>query len=360
MIRVDEIPPGQGRVPMIWRVREGAQAGIEQIAAWLHERRERYDEQVRRHGALLLRGFHAPRSAADFEALLEPTAPVLQDYVGGTSPRQVVRGKIMTATDVPGSYSIPLHQEMSYTARLPARISFFCVTPAGRGGQTTLGNMREITGRLDAAVLRRFEEHGGVQLRRNLPLPEQTAQRPGVPKPWTEVFGTTDRDQASATARLKGWRAEWLDDGSMQLWQDILPATRPHPDDGEVLWCNQVHIFAPVAALRWALNDGRAELAMRLSHARATQPQLLDQVFYGDGSTISDEDVLHIARTLDEAAWPLDWQAGDFLMLDNMRVAHGRRQYQGERSILTALVGHTNDTRQTPSVSRARPVPAHA
>ncbi|WP_144638568.1 TauD/TfdA family dioxygenase [Bordetella genomosp. 13] len=357
MIRVDEIPPGEGRVPMIWQVREGAGASVEDIAAWLSERRERYDQQVRGYGALLLRGFSAPRGAVDFEALLEPTAPVLQDYVGGTSPRKVVRGKIMTATEVPGIYSIPLHQEMSYTARLPARISFFCVTPAARDGQTTLGNMREITERLDDGVLRRFEEHGGVQLRRNLPLPEQTAQRPGVPKPWTEVFGTTDRDEAGATARQKGWRAEWLDDGSMQLWQEILPAMRPHPDDGQVLWCNQIHIFAPVASLRWALNDGRADFAMRLAQARATQPHLLDQVFYGDGSPITDEDVLHIARTLDEAAWPLDWRPGDFLMLDNMRVGHGRRQYQGGRSILTALIGQAAEA---PASARAQPAPAHA
>jgi hypothetical protein len=327
--------------PRVWQVEMNTGRSLDAVTDWLARYRDDFNQQLTAYGGVLLRGIESLRTPDDMQHVLDVLAPDLMDYVGGTSPRKVVSGRIMTATEVPGNYSIPLHQEMSYTDNAPEGIAFFCEVPPGSDGETTIGDMREITSLIDPAVRDRFDKRGGVQLRRNLPSPENVSKRPGVPKAWTEVFRTEDRKEAEAVVIKSGWRSEWLDDGSMQLWQEVRPATRRHPRTNDEVWFNQVHIFAPAASLKWARNDGRTEMAGRLEKALAEAPHLLDQIFYGDGTPVTEDDVLHIYDTLDVAAKPLKWQRGDLLILDNILAAHGRRAFQGDRRILTALIRHS-------------------
>jgi hypothetical protein len=338
MIAFEETRLNGQAVPLVWRITAGRDAGVADIREWLADHEELYNERLDRDGAVLIRGFEHLRSAEDFEAVLRMLRGELLDYVGGSSPRRVVHGRIMTATEAPPVYSIPLHQEMSYTAHAPERISFFCVTPASQGGETTVADMRTVTTRIGHDLIERFKRKGGLQLRRNLPLPDKAEGRPGVPKPWTDVFDTTDRDVADRTARARGWRTEWLADGSVQLWQEVLPATRVHPRTGEELWFNQIHIFDPAAAHAWALRDGRFEYASRLETALQTCPHLLDRIEHADGSPLDADDVAHVAEVMVAAETPVPWRSGDLLMLDNMLAGHGRRPYGGQRLVLTALL----------------------
>jgi len=338
MIRHEELQMGRGPV-IVWRAVRGADAPLASFCSWIVERRAEIDRVLIQSGGLLIRGFRALSDAGAFERLLLAAGSRLMEYVGGTSPRKMVGGRIYTATEVPGTYSIPLHQEMSYADSSPERIAFFCVQPAPRGGQTTVGDMRAITRSIDPAVLQRFKVRGGLQLRRNLPLPTHVEGRPGVPKPWTEVFASEDPQQAERIAHAHGWRAQWEPDGSMTLWQDRRPAMRRHAVTGEEVWFNQVHIFAPAAALAWARRDGRLDMARRLEHARHNYPNLLDCFVFADGGEVSDEDALHLYDVMEREAVPLNWEPGDLLILDNVLAAHGRLRYDGPRRLLTGLIG---------------------
>jgi alpha-ketoglutarate-dependent taurine dioxygenase len=337
-----ENPLGSDMPIVVWSPANGRGFDLDGLTRYLADSKDRLSAQLDEHGGVLLRGFDCVRSSDDYQKVLDVVAPDLMDYVGGTSPRKVVNGRIMTATEIPGTYSIPLHQEMSYTDNSPDRISFFCERPATEGGETTIGDMRAITRNMDAAVRARFEAHGGVQLCRNLPLPDRVDARPGVPKTWHEVFATKDRSEAEKVAGKSGWRFEWMEDGSMQLWQEVRPTTRLHPRSGDEVWFNQVHIFSPASALKWAREDGRTEAADRLARALEEAPQLLDHMRYGDGTEIEEADVLHIYDVLTANARPVKWQAGDVLILDNILVAHGRRKFAGDRSVLTALIQHAH------------------
>jgi alpha-ketoglutarate-dependent taurine dioxygenase len=60
-------------------------------------------------------------------------------------------------------------------------------------------------------------------------------------------------------------------------------------------------------------------------------------VTYGDGSPIDDEDLKAATDIAYELTFDLNWQAGDVALIDNARVMHGRRPFQGSRSVLASL-----------------------
>jgi hypothetical protein len=326
------------RLPLVWGVTEGGDATIDEVCAWLAAQKPTVDRIIDGDGALLLRGFTNVASAEDFERVLGVLAPRLMDYVGGTSPRKSVRGSIMTATELSGDHSLPLHQEMSYTAKHPSRIAFFCQVPSAPGGCTTLGDMRSITRRLHPEVKDRFRQKQGIQLRRTLPSPEAIGEKPGVVKPWPEVFNTHERAAVDDMASDRGWTTRWLKNNSVQLSQEIRPATKVHAKTGDEVWFNQTHFYAPVAAMKWASQDGRHDDCRRIDWARSHNPEMLDQMLHGDGAPIAEADALHIFDVFAEAAIPVLWQRSDVMLMDNTLIAHGRTPFTGDRRILAALV----------------------
>ncbi len=58
---------------------------------------------------------------------------------------------------------------------------------------------------------------------------------------------------------------------------------------------------------------------------------------YGDGSPIADSTVAALIEASRKREFGVDWQPGDLVLLNNARVAHGRRPYRGVRNIMVAL-----------------------
>jgi hypothetical protein len=183
--------------------------------------------------------------------------------------------------------------------------------------------------------------------------PEAVHKKPGIPKPWTDVFGTTDRDEVERIARKRGWTTTWLSDGSVQLWQEILPGFKTHPRTGERVWFNQTHFHAPECTLRWAQRDRRLGQVAQIKQAMAEYPEMLDHVFHGDGSRVSAEDAEHIWDVIVHSEIPMPWRAGDILLLDNILAMHGRRPFRGKRRVLAGLIRDSAPVSASVQPSRA-------
>ncbi len=336
MISMQEHPPEATYGPTLWRISEDKDASLAQVSDWLHDNLSELNQRILA-GGLIVRGFEQVVGPADFNLILKALGSTLMDYIGGTSPRSAVLGKIMSATNLPPEFSLPLHQEMSYTHTFPSRVYFFCERPPQHGGATTLGDMRAFTRGVDPNVRQRFEERGGVQLRRTLPSPSNCHKKPGVVKPWTEVFETEDTSTVDRVAAERGWRTSWLDDESVQLWQEVCPALISHPVTGETFWFNQAHYFCPAASMAWARNDHREEDLALLERTVHEAPEMLDRMFHADGSEVNADDVLYLLEAYERLAVDHQWQRGDLIFLDNIVTAHGRRPFRGHRSILAAL-----------------------
>jgi len=296
------------------------EAGTRSLARWLAQGEDDLEYLLGVYGAVLLRGFSVS-DAAEFEAICRTCTPELLDYRGGGSPRSHIAGRIYTSTEYPANQYIPLHCEYSYYPEMPRYIYFFCVSAPNHGGETPIGDMRRVLKRLDPELVNRFQRLG-VRYIYNL------HDGMGFSRSWQQVFDTSDPSEAEAWLRAKGVEYHWLEDGTLHV-ELHGPALRLHPATGEPTWGNQ--------AANWHVTCHGPTMAERLRRVYREERWLPKHATFGDGSPIPDRDVEQILAVLAEQETVFTWRNGDIMVLDNHRVAHGRRPFQHQRRVLVAM-----------------------
>jgi alpha-ketoglutarate-dependent taurine dioxygenase len=270
------------------------------------------------HGAILFRGFHV-RSTADYQAVIEALGEAPMDYTYRSTPRTDLGKAVFTATEYPARLEIPLHCENSYQRDWPLWISLCCLTPAARGGQTPIANMRDVTAAIPPRIVERFATSRVKYVRH---------YRPAVDLAWQNVFGTGDRAELARFCETHGLQHEWLD-GDILRTEQVCQGVAQHPLTKTTIFFNQANLFhisslAPAAAASMIEFFG--------------QDRLPRNAYYGDGAEIAPEDLEHVRRAFNANALDLEWQTGDVVVLDNMQYAHGRRSFSGERRVLASLL----------------------
>ncbi|HEX6096632.1 MAG TPA: TauD/TfdA family dioxygenase [Thermoanaerobaculia bacterium] len=283
---------------------------------WLADNAASLEAALDAHGALLLRGFACDESS--FGAAVERASGDLLAYTFRSTPRSTVKGLVYTSTEYPQDQHIPLHNEMSYAVEWPRRLWLLCICPATTGGATPVADSIAVRSKIPAGIRERFESHG-VEYRRRY--------GPHLDLPWQEGFQTSDRAQVEAECRHQRVRYEWLDHDNL-VTSVVRPASLVHPRSGALVWFNQAHLFHPSAL------GSEARDALRGALGEDGMPR---GVYLGDGSPISDEDVAAINHAYAEAAVDIEWRSGDLLVVDNERMAHGRRPFTGPRRIIVAM-----------------------
>ncbi len=269
------------------------------------------------HGAVLLRGF-SPLDAQGLGELATAFSGELRDYDNRSTPRTRVGNNVFTSTEYPPDQTIPLHNEMSYTASWPDTLFLTCLVPAAEGGETPLADSARVHDRVPAATRERFERDG-VMYVRNFGL--------GLDLSWQEAFQTEDRDEVSAYCERHGIQAEWLG-GERLRTRHVVQATVEARASGSKVWFNQAHLFH-VSSL-----PDSVERELRESFSEDELPR---NALYGDGSPLDPADLAHIRAAYDAEEIAFPWQAGDVVIVDNEQFAHGRRPYGGARSVLVAM-----------------------
>lgn len=269
------------------------------------------------HGAVLLRGF-TPLDADGLAELATGLAGELRDYDNRSTPRQRVNGRVFTSTEYPPDQTIPLHNEMSYTASWPGTLFLACMVPAPVGGETPLADSARVCARVPASTRERFERYG-VMYVRNFGH--------GMDLSWQEVFQTQDRGEVTAYCEKHGIQAEWLGGGWLRT-RHVVQATVESRASGAKVWFNQAHLFH-VSSLPESV-----ERELRESFSEDELPR---NAMYGDGSLLDSDDLAQIRAAYAAEEISLPWQAGDIMIVDNEQFAHGRKPYSGARSVLVAM-----------------------
>jgi alpha-ketoglutarate-dependent taurine dioxygenase len=292
-------------------------AGIS-LVEWIFAQNDFIQESLNQSGAILFRNFKI-RTAAEFEQVVRAaSATELLPYHERSSPRSRVEGNVYTSTDYPSDQSIFLHNENSYQHTWPMKIFFYCALPARQGGETPIADTHRIFLRIPAAIRERFIEKKWMYVR-------NFSGRFGLP--WQTVFQTDDKAKVEEYCRGNGIEVEWKDAGRLKTWA-IRPAVVKHPRTGEALWFNHATFFH-VTTL--------APEVREVFQTTIKEEDLPTNTYYGDGCPIETETLDELRRIYQQETVAFAWQAGDILMLDNMRVAHGRAPYVGSRQIMVGM-----------------------
>ncbi|MBT2526876.1 TauD/TfdA family dioxygenase [Streptomyces sp. ISL-99] len=272
---------------------------------------------VTRHGALLVRGLglRAPKDLARAARWLGVTPTAEREAF--TSRTDHSDG-VYSASQWPADEPMCMHHELSYAAEVPSIALFGCLTAPSSGGATAVADARTLLRTLPADLVERFAREGW--------LLDRDYREVGVS--WTEAFGTEDRAEVAAYCADHAIEHEWLADGVLRTRQRRA-AVVAHPVTGERLWFNQIAF----------LNGLTLDPAVREYLTSFYGPDALPfNTRFGDGEAIPEEviETLNAAYTAATSREP--WQAGDLLVVDNLRTAHSREAYQGDREIV-ALFG---------------------
>jgi alpha-ketoglutarate-dependent taurine dioxygenase len=284
--------------------------------AWVTENRPLLQKRLDKHGAVLFRGFGS-HAVDKFHELACALAGDLLEYKERSSPRHEEGERIYTSTDYPPEYSIYLHNEHSYARSFPMKLFFCCITPAEKGGQTPLADVRRVLSLIDPQIQTRFQQKKWMYVR----------NYGSFGLPWHTAFQTSNRAEVEAYCDSHDIQWEWKPDGSLRTRQ-VRPAMQIHPRTGERVWFNHATFFH-VTTLPPAM--------AKVLQGSLREEDLPNNTYYGDGSPIEAETLSALRNAYEQQTVAFDWQRGDMLVVDNMLVAHSRAPYSGKRSVLVAM-----------------------
>ncbi|GAA2044058.1 TauD/TfdA family dioxygenase [Catenulispora yoronensis] len=281
---------------------------------WVEDNKSQLTHELQIHGAVVLRGLAG--GVDEFGDVVSALGGPQLSYTERSTPRSSVKGNVYTSTEYPASQEIPMHNENSYSDSWPGYLYFLCEVAPATGGCTPIADSRQVLENLPGDVRDRFD--GGVVYTRNY--------REGLGLTWQEAYQTSDQQAVERYCREHGMDAVWADG---ELRTDALrPATRVAPSSDQEVWFNQANLFHP-STLDPEVREALLELY--------DESELPRNAHFSDGSPIPEADIEAVTKSYRKVALELPWQAGSVLIIDNMRMAHGRSAFTGDRRVLVAM-----------------------
>jgi len=297
---------------------------------WVASQRESLLAQLEKGGALWFRGFELMKTKEGFQQFysllgLDPC----QDPLASVGARAVVskKGAMYEAVNKPSraKFFVGMHNESTFkrTNRLGA---FVCFKRADTGGEFLLLDGRQALADMNPEVRERMYERG-VRFS-NAELPFFDFLR-GTPGPVKEVLMPVFKSVAELAVAAKidmELELQWAENEKDGLrLQALSPPQSPinrHPTTGEPQWFCNVHSHSRYLRDR---RDGELPDTSGASKLNVTD------MFYGDGTPISAEDLEHIDEVTMRNLVKVPMEQGDVVLVDNYQVLHGRDVFEGER-----------------------------
>ncbi|QKV94290.1 TauD/TfdA family dioxygenase [Streptomyces sp. NA02950] len=286
-------------------------------AAWAAAHRTALRSAVAEHGAVLVRGLGLADAATVGRVGRELLDGVMTEREGFATRRLLADG-VYSSSEWPPDQPMCMHHELSYRREVPATLLFGCLTPPASGGITGVADSRTVLESLDPALVERFERNGWR-------LDRSYTDTVGVGR--EESFGAASREGIDAYCARWGIGTEWRPGGDLRTRQRSAAVLR-HPADGRRGWFNQIAFLN-----EWTLDPVIREYLTFEFGADG----LPFNSRYGDGGAIAEDTVLAINGVYEKHTLREPWQAGDLMVVDNLRMAHSREPYEGEREIAVVL-----------------------
>ena len=288
------------------------------LLQYFKENKKTISNQLLEKGAVLFRGFPLIESDV-FESIAEEySGEVMNDSVRLTH-RKHVSGKINTSTSYNPDLKILLHTENTFSSKYPKTMLFYAVEVAQDGGETPLSDVSEVYNALKLETREKFERLGLLYVRNFWP---------GFGPEWQTTFNVSSCEELNDYCAQNSIQIEWIESDRPRLSQKW-PAVVNHPVTGKKTWFNH----ATTSNLASVPDDIRSMIIEGFD-----KEDYPNQTYYGDGTEIEQEVLDEINAAYDKFEYSAPWQVGDLLLVDNMRLAHGRNPYVGDRKVLVAMM----------------------
>jgi alpha-ketoglutarate-dependent taurine dioxygenase len=285
-------------------------------ACWVAAHRDALRAAVAEHGSLLVRGLGL-RDAAETEAVFRQLANLMAE-TEAFAPRCRYSQGVYSASKWPPHQPMCMHHELSYTLEFPGLMLFACLIAPTDGGATPVADSPTILHALPTELVKRFERVGWLLVRNyNNDIGASVA----------EAFGTNDRRAIESYCRANAIAFEWQPDGALRTWQRRSAVVR-HPCTGQRCWFNQIAFLN-----EWTIDPEVREYLMDIYG----EDGLPFTTRFGNGDPIGAEVVQLINEVYEVHTARERWQAGDLMLADNIRTAHGRERFEGPREVLVAM-----------------------
>ncbi|MGW2562998.1 TauD/TfdA family dioxygenase [Streptomyces sp. NPDC001514] len=284
---------------------------------WAAEHRHALRTLVTEHGSVLVRGLGL-HDAAQAGAVFDRLSTGLMTEREAFAPRHTYTPGVYSSSTWPASQPMCMHHELSYTLEFPGLMLFACLKAPTRGGATGVADAPTVLQALPAELVERFEREGWLLTR---------SYNDEIGASVAEAFGTDDRAAVETYCRANGIEFAWQDDGSLRTRQRRSAVVR-HPVTGRRCWFNQVAFLN-----QWTIAPEVREYLIEEYGADG----LPFNTRYGNGDPIGEDVIQLLNKVYEDSTVREPWQAGDLMLVDNIRTAHSRQAYEGEREVLVAM-----------------------
>jgi alpha-ketoglutarate-dependent taurine dioxygenase len=286
-------------------------------ARWAAEHRDALRVLVSEHGSVIVRGLGL-RDPAEAGEVFRRLGGDLMTEREAFAPRPSTSEGVYSATPWPSNQPMCMHHELSYALEVPGLMLFACLRAAPDGGATPVADSRAVLSALPPELVARFEREGWILTR---------SYSDEIGATLAEAFGTDDRAAIERYCRANAIEFEWQPDGSLRTRQ-IRSAVVRHPATGDRCWFNQVAFLN-----EWTMEPEVREYLVDVYG----QDGLPFNTRFGNGDAIGQDVFELINDVYDSNTAREPWQAGDLMLLDNIRTAHAREPFAGPREVLVAM-----------------------
>jgi alpha-ketoglutarate-dependent taurine dioxygenase len=294
-------------------------------AAWAVAHRDGARRLAAEHGAIVLRGL-AVSDPADAAAVFTALGGELMTEREAFAARTRRAPGVYSSATWPATQPMCQHHELSYAAPSPGVMLVACLNPAAEGGTTGIADAGDVLDALPADLVSRFERDGWLLTR---------TYSDEIGASWADAFGTEDRTAVEQYCLRHAIEYAWAPDGGLRTRQRR-HAVVTHPVTGRRCWFNQVAFLS-----QWTLDLDVREFLLEEYGADG----LPFNTWHGDGSPVAEDAVTTINAVYESATRREPWQAGDVMVIDNVRTAHSREPYTGNREVLVAFAEPTEVAR---------------
>ena len=292
--------------------------GIGDTQRWAAENRDALRALLIERGSVMVRGLGL-RDAAEVGAVFRQLAPAgLLIEKEAFASRQAYSEGVYSSSKWPPNQPMCMHHELSYLLQPPTLVMFACLTAPTTGGATAVADSTAVVESLPPGLVQRFEQQGWLLTR---------SYNDDLGASFADAFGTGDRSAVETYCRANSVEFQWQRDGGLRTWQRRRAVVR-HPVTGQRCWFNQIGFLN-----EWTMAPEVHEYLVDMYGVDG----LPFNTRFGDGQPIGADVVQLLNNAYEANTMREPWQAGDLLLVDNVRTAHSREAFTGPREVVVGM-----------------------